>query len=151
MGMACKVLIVEDEIAEATLLKRAFRRHRPDMEIDIVDDGGDALTSLLPAVAEEGNQRPRPNFVVLDLKLRRMDGHEVLRRLKDEHACRDIPTVVFSSSSDPDDVSRAYDLGANSYIVKPVRSADLDRIASLMTSYWCEANCSGDANGALRR
>ncbi len=150
MGMACKVLIVEDEIAEATLLKRAFRRYRPDMEIEIVDDGGKALAFLVPTETVEGDLTTRPSFVVLDLKLRRMDGHEVLRRLREARAGRDIPTIVFSSSSDPTDVSRAYDLGANSYIVKPVRSADLDRVAQLMTSYWCEANCSGAPYGTGR-
>ncbi|WNJ99399.1 response regulator [Thalassospiraceae bacterium LMO-JJ14] len=136
---SCRVLIVEDEIADSTLLQRAFSKSASDVDVDVVEDGYDAISFLIPD--NDDIVPPKPDFIVLDLKLRRMDGHEVLHRLKTSNLTQKIPIVVFSSSSDPVDIQRAYDLGANSYIVKPVRSSELTYVAKSLHDYWCKVNC----------
>lgn len=108
-----KILIVEDEAADAILLKRAFSKLSPDLQIDVAEDGGDALDVLIARNQTEVSDISFPTFVLLDLKLRRLDGHEVLKRLKENDQTKSLPIIVFTSSSDPNDVRKAYELGAN--------------------------------------
>lgn len=137
----CRILIVEDELADAALLQRALGKTTSNVDVDVVEDGNDALAFLLPDGPDAPAIASKPDVIVLDLKLRRMDGQEVLRKLKGNARTQRIPVVIFSSSSDPVDIQRAYDLGANSYVVKPVRSSDLNSVAKSLCEYWCGFNC----------
>jgi two-component system response regulator len=157
-----RILIVEDEAADAILLKRALFRIDPLLRIEVAEDGEDALARLLPdgdAAGDPGGddggdtggdaggewdiktgQAAQPACVLLDLKLRKLDGHAVLRAIKAEAVTRSIPVIVLTSSSDPTDIDLAYQLGANSYIVKPVRAADLNIVAGRIYDYWLHTN-----------
>lgn len=133
------ILVVEDEIADALLLQRAFGRTGLGSGIKVLSDGSEAIDWLLSRPAH----RPYPVLIILDLKLRKVDGHKVLERLKETDQIRRIPIVVLTSSSDPRDIAKAYDLGANSYIVKPVRASDLQVIVQDLATYWLGRNTAG--------
>ena len=124
---AVEILLVEDNPHDAELTLRALKKHWLTNRLVWVKDGVEALKYLFgssddPAVPL--NQPPR--LVLLDLKLPRVDGHEVLRRLKADPRTRTIPVVVLTSSQEKADIARSYELGVNSYIVKPV---DFDNFA----------------------
>ena len=139
MSAQSSVLVVEDEIADALLLQRAFGRTGIGGGIKVVPDGGEAIDWLLARPAN----RPLPALIILDLKLRKVDGHRVIEKLKETEDIRRIPIVVLTSSSDPKDIALAYDLGANSYIVKPVRASDLQLIVKDLATYWLSRNQGG--------
>ncbi len=135
------ILLVEDDADEAELAQRALAGL--DCVIERVGDGLEALDFLFARgrhAQREGETLPE--LVLLDLKLPALDGLEVLRRLRAEPVTRFIPVVVLTSSNQPSDVSRAYALGVNSYLVKPV---DFDEFSALMQQtgrYWLGANVS---------
>ena len=138
------ILLVEDNADEADLALRALAAL--DCVVERVSDGVEALEFLLGTgrYASRSGGAP-PGVVLLDLKLPALDGLEVLRRLRAEPATRLIPVVVLTSSNQPSDVSRAYALGVNSYLVKPV---DYDQFVELMRRtghYWLGANVAPPA------
>lgn len=134
--MISPILLVEDNPMDVDLTKRALRRRRLPSEIIIARDGEEAINMI--ARWEMGE--PVPVLILLDLKLPRLSGLEVLERLKIHPIYASIPVVILTTSRDNGDVKRAYQLGANSYIVKPV---DFDRfleVASQIESYWTGLN-----------
>lgn len=134
--MISPILLVEDNPMDVDLTKRALRRHRLAAELMIARDGEEAVNMI--ARWETGE--PSPTLILLDLKLPRLSGLEVLERLKAHPSYASIPVVVLTTSRDDGDVKRAYQLGANSYIVKPV---DFDRfleVASQIELYWTVLN-----------
>jgi len=133
-------LVVEDESADALLLRRALERKADNVAVEIVDDGNKALSHLRSAKTGQAGSVPMPSCIILDLKLRTVDGFSVLTEVKQDDQTRRIPVVVLTSSSDQNDVRHAYDLGANSYIVKPVEFSDLSHIAEKIVSYWGGTN-----------
>ena len=133
-------LVVEDETADALLLRRALERKADNVAVEIVDDGNKALSHLRSAKAGQTGSVSMPTCIILDLKLRTVDGFSVLSKVKQDDETRRIPVVVLTSSSDQNDVRHAYDLGANSYIVKPVEFSDLSHIAEKIVSYWGGTN-----------
>ena len=135
-----KVLIVEDEPADAALLKRAFTKIDPGLHIDLVSDGQDALDLFEDAENPGDIRESYPACILLDLKLRKLDGWAVLSRIKGSPEHKPLPIVVLTSSSDPKDVARAYELGANSYLVKPVKASDLKVTAGVIHDYWLMKN-----------
>jgi CheY-like chemotaxis protein len=128
------VLLVEDDPDDAHLLRRAFRRVRPELRLEHVADGERAVARL----ADE--DAPLPAVVLLDLKLPRMSGFEVLGWIRADRRVRRLPVVVLTSSRLHDDVGRAYDLGANSYLVKPTASEALVSMMADVDRYWLGAN-----------
>lgn len=133
-------LVVEDEVADALLLRRALERKSGNVAVDIVSDGSEALSRLRLSEFEADRNDPLPSCIILDLKLRTVDGFAVLSEVKSNATTKRIPVIVLTSSSDQNDVRHAYDLGANSYIVKPVEFADLSMIAERIVSYWGGTN-----------
>ena len=130
------ILIVEDNPMDVDLTIRAFRRRKVTNPIEVARDGEEAL-AWIPRW-ESGE--PVPVVVLLDLKLPKVTGLEVLRQLKAHASLRRIPVVVLTTSTEDTDVQAAYDLGANSYIVKPV---DFDRfveVAAQIDLYWAVLN-----------
>ncbi len=138
---AVEILLVEDNPHDAELTLRVLKKHNLTNRLVWVKDGAEALDFIFgssddPAVPL--NQPPR--VVLLDLKLPKLDGHEVLRRLKADPRTRTIPVVVLTSSHEETDIVRSYQLGVNSYIVKPV---DFDNFAGAVQQlgmYWVLLN-----------
>ena len=128
------VLLVEDDPDDAHLLRRAFRRARPGLRLEHGEDGERAVARL----AEDG--APVPAVVLLDLKLPRMSGFEVLGWIRAAPRVRRVPVVVLTSSRLRDDVGRAYDLGANSYLVKPTAPEALGLMMADVDRYWLSLN-----------
>ncbi len=128
------VLLVEDDPDDAHLLRRAFRRARPGLRLEHVEDGERAVARL----ADEG--APVPAVVLLDLKLPLMSGFEVLGWIRADLRVRRVPVVVLTSSRLRDDVGRAYDLGANSYLVKPTAPEALGPMMADVDRYWFALN-----------
>lgn len=130
------LLLVEDNPVDLDLTLRAFARRKVVNPIEVARDGEEALSWIPRWEAGE----PLPLVVLLDLKLPRVDGLDVLRRFRDTPITRDLPVVVLTSSNELSDVQRAYDLHINSYIVKPVNFEDFMEIAAQIELYWCLLN-----------
>ncbi len=130
------ILLVEDNPMDADLTVRAFRRRKVTNPIAVARDGEEALAWIPRWEAGE----PLPVVILLDLKLPRVHGLEVLRQLKSHAALRRIPVVVLTTSTEEKDVQSAYELGANSYIVKPVDFDKFMDVAAQIDLYWVVLN-----------
>jgi two-component system response regulator len=130
------ILLVEDNPADVELTQRAFKKNRLTNHIHVARDGVEALAFLF---ADEGQAREL-SVVLLDLKMPRMDGLEVLRRMRDDPRTRNLPVVMMTSSSQESDLVASYDLGANSYIVKPVDFEKFTEAVRLIGTYWLLLN-----------
>ena len=124
-----RLLLVDDDPEDAFLTRRAFQRCRLTNEFAHVPSA-EAMFALL------GSDEPRPDLILLDINMPGMGGLEALRRLRADAALRAIPVVVLSTSDDVGDVLSSYDIGANSYVTKPVSSEGLTEIARLFDEYW---------------
>ena len=130
------ILLVEDNPMDVDLALRAFRRRRLTNPVEVARDGEEALAWM-----ERWTQgEPLPAVILLDLKLPRIDGLEVLRQLKAHPEFRQVPVVVLTTSKENQDVRRAYELGVNSYIVKPVDFDKFVEVASQIEVYWTVLN-----------
>ena len=127
------ILLVEDNPHDVELTLRAFRKSHLVNHVHVVRDGQAALDVLLGG---ESN----PKLVLLDLKLPKIDGLDVLRRIKSDPATRPIPVVALTSSNDDGDIRRCYDLGVNSYIVKPVDFEKFCAAIGTLGVYWLAIN-----------
>jgi len=130
------ILLVEDNPVDVDLTLRAFARRKFSNPIEVARDGQEALEWIPRWEAGE----PLPLVVLLDLKLPRVDGLEVLRRLREHPISRDLPVVVLTSSREDKDVAAAYRHHANSYIVKPVNFEKFMEVAAQIELYWCLLN-----------
>jgi len=130
------VLLVEDNPIDVDLTLRAFARRKFSNPINVARDGEEALAWLARWEAGE----PLPLVIMLDLKLPRVHGLEVLAQLKEHPISRAIPVVVLTSSAEDQDIAAAYELGANSYIVKPVNFEKFLDVADQIELYWCVTN-----------
>ncbi len=132
------ILLVEDNPMDVDLTRRAFARRKVNNPIDIARDGEEALALLrrwetLPNDA-------LPILILLDLKLPKVDGLEVLRQIKTHPQFHTIPVVILSTSTEDSDIQVAYQEGANSYIVKPVDFDQFMQIVGHIQTYWCGLN-----------
>lgn len=136
-----EILLVEDNAEDAEMTMRALRRNHLANQMRWVKDGAEALDYLFCTGEYAGRDPARPpKVVLLDIKMPKIDGVEVLRRMKGNAATRAIPVVVMTSSNEERDVIETYTLGVNSYIVKPVQfEAFLDTVAKL-GFYWMLMN-----------
>ena len=123
------ILIAEDSEDDAFFLERAFRKIGLKNPVQILTDGA-AVMDYLKAEGKfkDRSEYPFPSVLFLDIKMPRVSGFEVLHWLKENEQCKIIPTMVFSSSEQPEDIERAYQLGVNAYIVKPNKAEDLEVI-----------------------
>lgn len=130
------ILLVEDNPMDVDLTLRAFKRRRVTNDIEVARDGQEALDWI--ARWESGE--PWPAVILLDLKLPKVDGLEVLRQLKRHPTLGVIPVVVLTTSGESADVQAAYRLGANSYIVKPVEFEKFMDVSEKLDLYWTVVN-----------
>lgn len=135
------ILLVEDDPNEIYLTQRAFQKANINVSLQIIDDGDSAIAYLNGTGKYADRQRfPIPKLILLDLKLPCRSGHEILAWLR-QHPCLNLlPVVIFTSSREPADVNLAYELGANSYLVKPNGIKALKRVVETLTLYWLVDN-----------
>ena len=128
------VLLVEDSPTDADLAIRALKEGRLDNNVHHVEDGLEAMGFL----RRQGQytDAPRPDLILLDLNMPRMDGREVLKQLREDSDLRRIPVIVLTTSDEESDVLDAYDLNSNAYIVKPVDINRFFEIISEINTFW---------------
>jgi CheY-like chemotaxis protein len=135
------LLHVEDDPNDVLLLQRAFRKANAALNIQSVTDGDKAVAYLSGAAEFADREKyPLPNMVLLDLKMPRKSGLEVLAWIRAEQKLRRLIVIIFTSSKHDEDVNKAYDLGANSYLVKPVGFDMLVDLCKALHQYWLTTN-----------
>ena len=140
-NVAVDILLIEDNPYDAELTQRAFKKNRLANRLVWVKDGVAALEYIFGSSADQTIPiNLDPTLILLDLKLPRIDGHEVLRRLKQDPRTRSIPVVVLTSSREEMDIIDAYQLGVNSYIVKPVEFEKFMLAIQQVGLYWLLLN-----------
>ena len=127
------ILLVDDDPDDVELALRALRRSGWTGRVDVRDDGATALEFLREAAE-------LPSVVVLDLKMHRMSGFDVLEHVRADPRTRLLPVVVLTTSTEDRDVVRAYELGANSYLRKPADTREFQGVMGLLSQYWSELN-----------
>lgn len=133
------ILVADDDEDDRRFIRKAWAKNRSANDLRLVEDG-EELTEYLnhtgryidPALA------PRPAVILLDLNMPKKDGREALREIKSKPELRQIPIVIFTTSQAEEDILRSYDLGANSYITKPVTFSELVDVLQILGKYWIE-------------
>lgn len=135
------ILLIEDESSDAALLLRGFEKAQVSNPIIHLTNGDDALR-YLAGKGEYADRRkyPLPALMLLDLKLPGMSGIQLLQWMRVQGEIKRIPVVVLTSDEDPDTINAAYDLGANSYLVKPGNAAEIARMVQTIQRYWVKLN-----------
>jgi CheY-like chemotaxis protein len=135
------VLLVEDNTKDVLLIQRAFRRAEVSINLQVVNDGDAAVDYLAgQAMFHDRNLYPLPILVLLDLKLPRRSGPEVLTWLRQQPLLKRLPVVVLTASKEYADINHVYDLGANAYVVKPFAFDDLVQIVQTLNLHWLVLN-----------
>ncbi|HSK99872.1 MAG TPA: response regulator [Rubrobacteraceae bacterium] len=140
MTRSSKILLVEDDPNDVELTLSALTRNRLSCEIAVVRDGQEALDYLLRQGDYASREEVNPPVVLLDLKLPKVSGIEVLERVKTDPYLRTVPVVVLTSSREERDVLRSYDLGTNAYVVKPVDFQDFSEAVKQLGLFWTVIN-----------
>jgi len=134
MGMHRVVLLVEDSPGDVRLTQEAFGDADPSIELHVANDGVEAMAYL----RREGIHAaaPRPDFILLDLNLPKMDGREVLARIKENDDLKTIPTVILTTSDAEADILTSYQLRANCYLSKPVELEEFEGLVKSINDFW---------------
>ena len=138
------IVIVEDDPSDAELITRVFRKHNMVNKIVLLKDGAEALDFFFGRDAREN-----PKVILLDLKLPKVNGVEVLQRLKSNERTKDVPVVVLTSSAESRDIRDAYDLGVNSYVTKPIRFEEFASAVAELRLYWLLLNKPCEKQGVV--
>ena len=132
--MFTEVLLVEDSPGDVRLTQEAFRVANPSIHLNVAADGVEAMAFLrnegLRALA------PRPDFILLDLNLPKMDGRQVLARIKEDPGLKTIPTVILTTSEAEADIAKSYQLQANCYLCKPVQLDAFEALVRSINDFW---------------
>lgn len=135
------ILVAEDDPNDIMLLRRAFYKAGVDVPIRFVRDGQEVLDYLAGSPPfEDPVDNPVPTLLLLDLKMPRLNGFEVMEWLRKQAFLHRLPVVIFSASSEPEDRRRAYSLGAGSYVVKPQDPEQFMEVVRLLKQYWVNIN-----------
>jgi len=138
-----EILLIEDNPEEAELTIRSLRKQNLANKLLHIDDGAEALDFIFSKGKYADNKNPlHPKLILLDLKLPRVDGLEILRNIKSDEQTKLIPVVVLTSSKEESDIIESYRLGVNSYIVKPVNFDSFTKAVSELGLYWVIHNQS---------
>ena len=138
-----EILLIEDNVNDAELAIRALRKSNIANQLIHLKDGASALDFLFGKGEFEGrNVNNKPKVILLDLKMPKVDGIEVLRVIKSEELTKNIPVVILTSSKEHPDIENCYKLGANSYIVKPVEFESFSKAVAELGMYWILFNQS---------
>ncbi|KPL01079.1 MAG: chemotaxis protein CheY [candidate division Zixibacteria bacterium SM23_73_3] len=136
-GKPAVILLAEDDPGDQELTRRALEQSRIRNELHIVEDGEEALDYLLRrGKYEDPTTSPKPDLMLLDLNMPKMDGKQLLEQMRADPRLRRIPVVALTTSKQENDIVRTYDLGANSYIVKPVNMDQFVSAIKILKDYW---------------
>ncbi len=131
------ILLVEDDPGDQELTLRAFEESKLKNELHIVEDGEEAINYLLrQGKYVDAASSPKPDLILLDLNLPKMDGRQVLERIRHEPELRRMAVVVLTTSRQEQDIIRSYDLGCNSFITKPVDMVQFAKVIESLEQYW---------------
>jgi len=138
--LALNVLVAEDNPNDVVLLERALPRNGLEIHLRHVQDGTEVI-DYLQGVGHFANRAafPMPDVILLDLKMPKLTGFDVLHWMRDNNDCGQIPTVLFSGSGLEKDVEKAYALGANTYFEKPTSYAEFARLLKILLEYWARS------------
>ena len=136
MSSLKRILLVEDSVRDAELILGALEPHHLASQVMHVRDGADALDYLYRRGDFEGHTDPLPILMLLDLKLPKVDGIEVLRQIKGDAGLKMIPVVMMTSSRHEHDLVRSYELGVNAYVVKPMKFQDFVEAVRQVGAFW---------------
>jgi two-component system, chemotaxis family, response regulator Rcp1 len=133
-GMPIEVLLVEDSPGDVRLTQEAFRAANGSVRLHVASDGVEAMAFLL----QEGTHvhAPRPDLILLDLNLPKMDGREVLAHIKKNESLKTIPTVILTTSDAEADIVKSYQLQANCYLSKPVQLEAFETVVKSINDFW---------------
>ena len=140
MAEVKRIVLAEDNANDAELTTMALRENHVANEIVVVRDGADALDYLYRRNAHTGRAGGNPALLLLDLKMPKVDGIEVLRQVKADPALKTIPVVVLTSSREEQDLLSTYNLGVNAYVVKPVDFHEFVEAVKLLGGFWAVVN-----------
>jgi two-component system response regulator len=136
-----EILLVEDNLDDATLAIRALKKHNLANKLVHLKDGVEALDFIYgTGTYADRNISHTPKVILLDLKMPKISGMEVLQKVKSDPATKSIPVVILTSSAENPDIKKCYELGANSYIVKPVEFENFTQTLSELGMYWAALN-----------
>jgi CheY-like chemotaxis protein len=136
-GKLAVILLAEDDPGDQELTRRALEQSRIRNDLHIVEDGEEALDYLLRrGKYEDPASSPKPDLMLLDLNMPKMDGKQLLKQMRADPNLRRIPVVALTTSKQESDIIRTYDLGANSYIVKPVDMDQFINAIKVLKDYW---------------
>ena len=141
---AMDILLVEDNPDHAELSRRALAKGGGH-NVTWVKDGQEALDFLHREGAWASHTGPMPSVILLDIGLPKVGGHDVLRAIKSDEQLKFIPVIMLTTSGDPDDVSRCYNLGANSYVMKALNFSDFIARVKAIKDYWVHTNVFPEA------
>jgi len=134
------ILLVEDNPDDEELAVRALGRYVQGLKIHVASDGQEAVDYLFKTGAYANRTDGNPTLVLLDLKLPKLDGHEVLKRIRESRITRRLPVVMMTTSSQEEDINKSYDQGVNSYIRKPVEYKAFLKTIEQLEVYWLLTN-----------
>jgi len=147
-GRPIEILLVEDSPGDVRLTREAFQDVNQAVHLNVVADGVEAMAFL--RLLGEHARAPRPDLILLDLNLPRMDGREVLARIKNDESLKTIPTVILSTSEAAVDIQKSYELQANCYLSKPVLFDAFDSLVKNINDFWLtQASLPHRAQGVL--
>lgn len=129
-----EVLLIEDSPGDIRLTQEAFREANSNVHLSVVSDGVEALAFLRGEEPHAG--APRPDLILLDLNMPKMDGREVLAIVKNDLMLKTIPTIVLTTSLASEDIDNCYDLQANCYLAKPVQLEEFERLVVDINDFW---------------
>lgn len=136
-GKNIEVLLVEDSAGDVRLTQEAFQGANPSVHLSVASDGVEAMEFLNNVGVH--SEAPRPDLILLDLNMPRMDGREVLARIKQHGVLRTIPTVILTTSDAEADIEKSYQLQANCYLRKPVQLDAFERLVRNINEFWLTA------------
>lgn len=128
------VLLIEDSPGDVRLTQEAFREANPAIRLHVASDGVEAMAFLQREGAHA--RSPRPDMILLDLNLPRMDGREVLARIKEDDKLKTIPVVILTTSDAEADITKSYQLNANCYLTKPVQLDQFESLVKSINEFW---------------
>ena len=134
------ILLAEDNSNDVELTLEAFRENRLANNVVVLRDGAETLDYLFKRNAYEGRTDGNPGLILLDLKMPKVDGLDVLREIKSDSKLKTIPVVVLTSSRQEQDLLRSYNLGVNAYVVKPVDFAEFVDAVKALGGFWAVVN-----------
>jgi two-component system response regulator len=141
MHKEIEILLIEDNPRDVELTLRAFKKNNFTNKIHVIEDGAKAIEFLFSEdSAHNGTLEHKPRLILLDLKLPKVDGLEILKRLKTDERTQMIPVVVLTSSQEEQDIITSYKLGVNSYIIKPIDFNRFTKSIETLGMYWLLLN-----------